>query len=580
MNDLAQEKADLAQLKAAHPDGISVYAQLLREAILPKLDELERPLELSGEQEFLNLKNHVKKYFKTIGDTKELVANDRLTSFVAKGWRKHWKLVETQALAFHNQLTKRCLDPATRGQTFINIRAWMRAAESMQMTHRQLARSLQEFLRNDYVETPSDKVTRSMLESIERAEFETEGQGWPVAQGIAQSLTASEEWRYELLPQSEGKSREGLFLPAPDIDKKMQTAMAEYAKSLGDRDSDLMILAMARFAEKAKTPDTKVTISIDELMEALGYSKNRSASGESYKAEDKAAVRERFEALQDGFLSIKKAVKDKKGRSQDIESRVLIIEDRVGQADLDGRIKDWRAVTVRFGAAWAHRLFEPQGRMTALLQIKALEYDAIKERLEKRLLKRLGWFWKLNVNATTTKPRTVQTFIEDDIGDELAGYERSRDAIRLEGAFDRLKRDEQIGAWRYDDGLPSVEEQTQDGALPRGWFDKWIERKIIVEAPESLQMGYLERKKAPAIVNNVIDTAPAKADLGAKVRAFRIARQISGLQAAAMIGIDNGTLSRIEGGKRKPTEKQIKAIEGWMRDMENKPDKLQDAVGK
>jgi DNA-binding XRE family transcriptional regulator len=451
----------------------------------------------------------------------------------------------------------------------------------MQMTPSQAARSLLEFLRNDHFAAPSDTVTRSMLESIERAHFETERQDWPVAQGVAQSFKAQEEWRYELLPHGEGQRREAMFLPAADLDKKLQTAMADYAKSLGDRDSDLMILAMARFAERAKTPDTKVTLSIDELMKALGYAKHKSASGESYKADQKATVRERFEALQDGFLSIKKAVKDKRGRSQDIESRVLIIEDRVGQADLDGRVKDWTAVTVRFGGAWAHRLFEPQGRMTALLQGKALEYDAIKERIEKRLLKRLGWYWKLNKNKPATSPRTVQTFITDDIGDQLTDYERSRDAIRFETAFDRLKRDGQIGAWRYDDGQPSIEEQTQQEPLGKGWFDKWIDRQIVVEAPQSLRMAYLERSKKPiAIDNNVIDIEPAKTTLGAKVRAFRLARQISGLQAAEMIGIDNGTLSKIEGGKRNPTDKQTKAIEAWMRDLDNRPDKLQNAETK
>ncbi len=570
---------NLAMLKAKYATGIGLYAMLLKDVFAPVLDKYDEPLEAFSQQDFDKLRLEVRGFISDLKDMPNAI--NGMDKDTAKGWRKHCTALERDALAFHNQLTKRCLDSKTRAQTLIAIREWMKAAESMQMTWKQLERSLQAFLNSDYFDAPSDKVTRSMLESIERGDFETDGQDWPVVQGIAQSLTVSEEWRYELLPHSEGQRREGMFLPAPDIDKKMQTAMAEYAKSLGDRDSDLMILAMARFAEKAKSPDTKVTISIDELMEALGYAKHKSGSGESYRAEEKATVRERFEALQDGFLSIKKAVKDKKGRSQDIESRVLIIEDRVGQADLDGRVKDWKAVTVRFGGAWAHRLFEPQGRMTALLQGKALEYDAIKERIEKRLLKRLGWYWKLNIDRPTTKARTVQSFITDDIGDQLTDYERSRDAVRFEGAFDRLKHDGQIGAWRYDDGQPSIEEQTKQGPLVRGWFDKWIERRIVVEAPQSLQMAYLERKKKPvAIDNNVIDIEPAKPNLGAKVRAFRLARQISGLQAAELIGIDNGTLSRIEGGKRNPTEKQTKAIEAWMRDMDNRPDKLQDAVGK
>lgn len=581
-------KDNMAGFRAKWPDGISVLAYILP-GILKNADDAGYPLERWDRGHFDELDKAVH----------EMLTETRLDS--ANGQRMAWKAeqvgakvdpaqikndaraarkyllsIENDARRFVGVLARRVLNDKTREQTCMFIREWRKASNDPNISPRNLSRSLLDCLRQDYIEAPSDNLTRQLLEKIERADFDTEGRDWPTAQGIAPKRNEVEHWTYELMPAEEGRQRESLFLPAPDIDQKLQAAMTAYAESLGDRDSDLMILAMARFAERAKHPDDKVTITIDELMAAINYGKRRGGGGgESYGAAEKTAVRERFEKLENGYLTIRKAGKDgRTNRAVDVESRVLVIEDRIGQADLDGRVRDWQKVTVRFGRAWSYRLGEPGGKMTALLQAQALAYDAQKERIEKRLLKRLGWHWKLNAKRDPVTQRTVMTWLRDDVGDDPLNYRR-RDAERLEQAFDRLKRDGQIAAWRYTDGQRRIDET--EGELPRGWLDKWLEREIAVEAPQALQLAYEERRSTPK-APPVIEVRPAD-DLGARFRAFREARNISALAAAKDLDIAGSTLSRIETGKRPPTDEQRAAMESWLREMKNRPGKLRETIG-
>lgn len=561
-----------AEFRAKWSSGIAAMAPILR-GMLAGMDESGHPIERWGREEFDVLRKEVRQFFHgcredmgaaSVREKRQaagLAVDPRLAA-EAKAIRQHLKRIEPEALQFVERLARLTLNQKTRERTLMFVREWRAAHDRSGASPAQLAASLLDFLRQDHREVPSDNLTRQMLEKIERADFEVEGRDWPVAQGLAKRQAEVEAWTYELLPPDEADRREQ-FLPAPDIDQKLQRAMADYARSLGDRDSDLMILAMERFASRAKHPDDKVTIQINELMEALGYERHQggAGAGAAYRAEDKAAVRERFEALQAGFLTIKKAgtVGGARGKI-DVESKVLTIWDRAGQADLDGRVREWTAVTVGFGRAWSYRLFEPAGKLTAILQAKALQYHPQREQLEKRLLKRLGWFWKLNQHRAEAR-RSVLEWIRDDIGEAPEGYARSRDAVRLEDAFARLQKDGQIGGWRYADGHPRIGDLA--GELPRGWRDRWLEREIVVEAPQSLQLAYAERRGAPLPVATPAQAEPV-GSLGARFRSCRVAHGISALQAAADLGIDNTVLSRIETGKRQPSETHRQAMLAWM----------------
>jgi hypothetical protein len=213
--------------------------------------------------------------------------------------------------------------------------------------------------------------------------------------------------------------------------------------------------------------------------------------------------------------------------------------------------------------------------MTAILQARALSYDAIKERPEKRLLKRLGWYWKLN-DREVTAPRTVETWIRDDLGDTPTEYKR-RDAERFEQALDRLKADGCIRDWQYTLGEERI--AATEGSLPHRWLERWIERKIVIEAPESLRMAYLERQSKKKLKEQEKQRKLAfqaaespNDDYGKRFRSFRIGLGISALQAAQESGVHNSALSRIETGKRPATDEQRKKLDAWMRELKNRPD--------
>jgi hypothetical protein len=577
--------------RARFPDGFAVMAEQLKD-ILNRADAAAVPIERWKDEHFERIRARVRKFFvDTRNDTnaarwRQKAQEEGVTvdpaeiAADAKYVRNHFKLIEPEAIRAIELLRQRVQNVRTRDAMLIYLREWRDASLDPNIPPRVLGQTLRDLLTNNHIEVPSDGVTMGMLKAIERADFDADRNEWPTAQGLATSKAGPEHWTYELMPPDAASAREEL-LPAPDLDAKVRAAMADYAKQLGDRDSDLMTFTMARFAERAKNPDDKVVIRLDELMDALGYQRNRGgADGEAFTAKDKAVVREQVEKLESGFLTVRKAGKlAGSTRKVDIESRVLIIEDRAGQADLAGRVRDWTAITVRFGRAWSTRLFDARGRMTALLQAQALSYDAIKERIEKRLLKRLGWYWKLNDHPITT-PRTVAVWVRDDVGDDPSDYQR-RDAERLERAFDRLKADGNIADWRYAGGELRVSET--DGTMVRGWLERWLEREIVVEAPESLRMAYAARRK-PVEAQAMLAALPMPReaggdDFGRQVRAFRVRYGITGLAAAEQLGIGNTVLSKIENGKRDATPEQRKLIENWMRELRNRPDKVRDLHG-
>ena len=578
-------------IRARYPDGYAALAEKLKD-ILGQADERGVPIERWTDAQYDRLRQAIRTFFvqtrngTNVGQFRQKAAADGIIASRAElkaetdQIKGHLRLIEPEAIRAIETLRMRVNDARTRDAILVYLREWRDASRDPNIPPRVLGQTLRDLLSNDYITVPSDGVSRGMLEALERATFDTDAYDWPTAQGVAHSKAGTAMWQYELMPDSAAKARDAL-LPAPDLDEKVRQAMVTYAKNLGDRESDLMTLLMAKFAERARHPDDKVKIQLNEVMSALGYSKHASGNaGESFTTKDKAVVREQINGLEGGYLTIRKAGREPGKRPVDVESRVLAIWDRTdGQADFDGRIRDWHTFTMSFGRAWSTRLFDPRGRMTALLQAQALAYDAIRERPEKRLLKRLGWYWKLNDHPTTA-PRTVATWVRDDVGDDPTAYQR-REAERFEQALDRLKADGHITDWKYVGGESRITDT--DGAMVRGWRERWLEREVVVEAPEGLRLAYATRRKPveaparPALPAAVQDSGGN--DFGRQVRAFRARYGITGLAAAEQLGIGNTVLSRIETGKRTATAEQRQRIENWMRDLKNRPDKVRDLHG-
>ncbi|MSQ56802.1 MAG: hypothetical protein EXR35_04560 [Limnohabitans sp.] len=115
---------------------------------------------------------------------------------------------------------------------------------------------------------------------------EKTSEGFPVAKGTANVGRENERvWQWELVPQEIINKREGIIeSPLLDINMpRLREEMAKYADKLNDRDSDLLTYLMSKFADKALSQDDKCTITINELMEALGYKKQQGGKdGASY----------------------------------------------------------------------------------------------------------------------------------------------------------------------------------------------------------------------------------------------------------------------------------------------------------
>lgn len=509
-----------------------------------------------------------------------------------KAAKRYMTPVIQQAKNLAATLIKRLRNEAQRSETLTYLRFWHDSVKQSNLSRREAAVSLQGFLAGggEFLKTASDEVSRGILQAMERGLYEMrQGDEW-ASVGGASTFTAkdgergTETWRHYLAP-AEVASRADSLLPIPELDAKAAEAIERYRKSLGDLDSDLMAFAMAEYAKKARRPGDEAVIVLDELMEALGYRRQAGgAGGQAFRAADKRMVRERFERLCDGYLAINRVLKGK-GRKLDIQSQVMVITNRVGQADLDGRVAEWERCTIIMGKAWTVRLFEDKGRLLALLQAKALQYDPRNQWIEKRLLKRLSWFWRLNMDKAHRQSSVFDWLTEDAFDQRVKNQERfeRRDAERLEEAFDRLKADGQIAAWSYEDGQEKI---TGSGPLPRGWLERWLEREIVVEIPEGLRSanqaefrtGRLADKQAAAEPRRAADESRA-IKLPARFREVRRVMGVTQMAAAKQMGIHFTTLNKIEAGKQQPTPAHVRAMESWMRDMKNRPDLRDETVG-
>lgn len=592
--------ATIANLRASWPNGAHLLVYfldgLLKADQAHSLDDMSREaIDLFSEKVTQSFREVRRQWIDP--ESAEIVAKKHGLSVEEvrerhKAAKRYMGPVIEQAKNLAGFLVKRLRNESLRGETLSYLRLWHESVRLSNLSRREAAASLQGFLAGggDYLRTASDGVSRGILEAMERGLYEKrQGDDWPSAGGVStfkgkDGAQGTETWRHVLVPAEVAKRADSL-LPMPDIETKAIEAIERYRKSLSDLDSDLMAYAMAEYAKKARRPGDEAEIVLDDLMQALGHRRQEGgAGGQAFRASDKRVVRERLERLCDGYLAISRALHKGKGRALDIQSQVMAITNRVGQADLDGRVNEWERCTIVMGRAWSVRLFEDKGRQLALLQAKALQYHPERQRLEKRLLKRLSWYWRLNMSHAH-RSRTVFDWLTEDVGDERVRNEERferRDAERLEEAFDRLKADGQIAAWTYADGLEKV---AGGGTLPRGWLERWLEREIVVEIPEGLRPAYeVEFKGAAKLASRQAQAEPSSQektspDFPARFRQFRRTLGVTQLAVAKATGIHFTTLSKIEAGKQQPTPVHVKAMEAWLRDMTNRPDVRAETIG-
>lgn len=353
------------------------------------------------------------------------------------------------------------------------------------------------------------------------------------------------------------------YLSGPQL-TDWQTRMRDYVMSLDDLTADVLDVISAVWLRQVVHPDAMALLRADDFLRLRGLKPHKSGTGwrGGYKEESRLDIAHRIEALRNTWIrvlemDVTEEIPGPRGPRRKRakwagESAAIVVSSRFGQALLGGGVDPyiWR---VRPGDVFARFLFGP-GRQTALLSVKALEYDPYRQRWEKRLTRYLAWQWRTRQrDATYLEPFTVQTLLLT-IGEEIDARNPVRTKNRLEKALTTLQEDEVVAAWEYAPGW--------DEAIVgrKGWLPHWLDWKVVIE-PLAGVVDHYAKIRVP--VESPPRTLPAPPDLAEVLRQTRRAHGLTQLQAAEEIGIDNTQLSRIERGKPIAAKTRRK-IEAWL----------------
>jgi len=252
----------------------------------------------------------------------------------------------------------------------------------------------------------------------------------------------------------------------------------------GDLATDLLDVITCKWLKDAKFIDDTVKITVDDILELRGINKKLSGTGRrgGYSKHQKLQVDKIVEILSKVWISVEAENvyqningKRRKANWKD-ESFAIHIEERIKEESEDNTY----AWLVRPGSVFTKYLYD-SGRETALLSKEALKYNCAKYKWEKRLTRYLSWIWRIS-KARNNKGLLVKTLINSTtlkVNDLRPGRVRSR----FEDALNRLKADGVIKDWKYGNGELHTDNK-------RGWFEDWLEAKVIIVAPDEITQQY------------------------------------------------------------------------------------------
>ena len=268
---------------------------------------------------------------------------------------------------------------------------------------------------------------------------------------------------------------------------KYQTLMQEKVMELekhGHLTADVFDILVHKWLQVARHPDAMVDVSINDFLHIRGLKpfKRGEDRRSGYTDEQRKQIARQLDILDNIWIKIAEMdvypKGEKKKKTRGIEGRSILTELRGGQTSLDGTIKTdiWR---LRPGAIFANYFFEPYGRQTALLSIKAVQYDPYRQQWEKSLTRYFAWIWRTDKTGKRGEAGLLVKTLMEKADQTVDKRNPSRTRDRLEKALDKLQEDEVITAWHYS----YIDENM---TKKRSWWRQWLELKIIIKAPKEL----------------------------------------------------------------------------------------------
>ena len=336
---------------------------------------------------------------------------------------------------------------------------------------------------DDYLFIPSAGHYSALQQALALNTFEeAEGSHFPRASLTRGGALGFAELR-PITPEQE-------YVMDPEEVTALARRMWEKREELSDLDADVLDAISATWLHRGpRSASDRAPVFIKDLLAMRGLKPKLGGQGRrgGYGPEQRADLWRCLLHLQDLWLDIAEVRvidSDARGRrtprTRTLQSRAFVLTDRIGQRRLDGTM-DVEAILVTPGEAFGRFLLGP-GRQLALLSSRALQYDPLRHRPEKRLARYLSWQWRVGAHkGDFQRSYRVRTLLEE-IGLEVTKPARTRE--RLEQALDRLLADRLVSAWQYGDGW-------RDDELTRqGWIALWLEARIVVEAPDVIKSAY------------------------------------------------------------------------------------------
>ncbi len=334
----------------------------------------------------------------------------------------------------------------------------------------------------------------------------------------------------------------------------------EIAAAMDDETADVLDIIFHIWLQSVRHPEEMIIITADDFLRMRGLMEQKGGNGRrgGYKQEWRGRIARHMEILK--YIWIDAEHQTLKG----INSNGCSLQ-KMGRELVTGNLLEFNAHAisavkensdqyiwcVRPGDMFAQTLMGP-GRQTGLLPQQALRFDPYRQNLEKRAARYFSWQWRnrqkeLNY-LKAIRVRTIMEGIRMDFN-----YSRPAKTIeRFEKMLDTLHEHGLIQGWQY---LGSYSK-----------WQKWLELSVIVEPPQKIVDHYL-RIRSYGKKTLQMDGMKRKNDNGfnaQELKRVRLARNLTQMQVAEQLGIDQTTLSRIENGRAIPGFKLLDQINKWM----------------
>lgn len=427
-----------------------------------------------------------------------------------------------------------------------NVWEWHTGRELNQRS-RPVGRCLPLF-RDDYLATNASGLFHYLRNSISVKSFDNKNHvnddRWPTANisNTRQTIKA--------MAQLKPNPIETPYLSDDEL-IKWQNKMGDMVISMSDLTADILDIIAAVWINKAIHPEETIDITSDDFLGYRGLKPQKSGTGRrgGYKKEKRQEIARQITILDNLWLTVfempaYEEIETKKGRHRKPckwqgESKAIVVSSRMRQVNLDGTAEEAFAWRVRPGDCFTKFLLGP-GRQIALLSQKALNYDPLKQKWEKRLTRYLSWLWRINYK--NSEPLSVSTILAKGIMENVNISNPSRTKERFDKALDQLVSDNVISGWQYQNVDESIVGQ-------RGWITNWLQWKVIVEPPQVIIDQYAKianhKNKSNKKIKAVIDILDVGVT-GAMLKEKRLLLGLTQLQTAEKIGISRPRISWIE----------------------------------